>query len=256
MTSADRRAVVIAERDRVNQTSGGNHVGNPDRFVIAIDGPAASGKSTVAAAVADELEALMFDTGAVYRALALAALERGISPDNEAQLAELISEIDIVIDVPSVDDGRKYDVRLDGKDVTWEIRDPDVDRAVSPVSVHPKVRSGLLQLQRDIGCSGRVVMPGRDIGTVVMPDADLKIWLDASISERASRRQAELGARGIVVTRPEVESEMRQRDQRDSSRADAPMAPAADAVVINTDGREVDDVVRQIVQLATVIPER
>jgi CMP/dCMP kinase len=222
--------------------------------VIAIDGPAASGKSTVAAEVADQLDALVFDTGAVYRALTLVALGRGVSPDDADTLANLIDKIDISIEAPSADDGRQYDVYIDDADVTWAIRDPEVDRAVSPVSAHPKVRSGLLQLQREIGRSGRVVMPGRDVGTVVMPDADLKIWLDASLAERSRRRQAELADRGIVATIREVEEDMRQRDKWDSSRNDAPMEPASDAVVINTDNREIDDVVKQILQLATLIP--
>jgi CMP/dCMP kinase len=235
--------------------SGGNLVGNPGRFVIAIDGPAASGKSTVAAEVADQLDALVFDTGAVYRALTLVALGRGVSPNDEDTLADLIDKIDITIEAPSADDGRQYDVYIDGVDVTWAIRNPEVDRAVSPVSAHPKVRSGLLQLQREIGRSGRVVMPGRDVGTVVMPDADLKIWLDASLAERSRRRQAELAERDIVATIREVEEDMRQRDEWDSSRNDAPMEPATDAVVINTDNRDIDDVVMQILQLATLIPE-
>jgi CMP/dCMP kinase len=222
--------------------------------VIAIDGPAASGKSTVAAEVATALNALVFDTGAVYRALTLAALDRGISPDDEVHLAGLIEEIDICISTPSVDDSRQYDVYLDNRDVTWEIRDPRVDQAVSPVSAHPRVRAGLLELQREIGRSGRVVMPGRDIGTVVMPEADLKIWLDASLAVRARRRQTELASRDIVVTLEETKREMRRRDDGDSTRNEAPMAPASDAVVINTDDREIDDVVAQILQLATLIP--
>lgn len=229
-------------------------MGNPGRFVIAIDGPAASGKSSVAAEVADQLDALLFDTGAIYRALTLVALARGISPSDEAQLAELIDLIDISVDSPSVDDGRQYDVSIDGEDVTWAIRDPEVDRAVSAVSAHGDVRAGLLQLQRDIGHSGRVVMPGRDVGSVVMPDADLKIWLDASLKERARRRQTELARRDVVVTLGEIEADMRQRDDQDSSRARAPMAPAEDAVIINTDDRDIDDVVKQILQLATLIP--
>jgi CMP/dCMP kinase len=237
-----------------NEMSGGVHVGNRGRFVIAIDGPAASGKSTVAAEVATALDALVFDTGAVYRALTLAALERGISSEDEAHLAELIEQINIRITTPSVDDGRQYDVYLDGTDVTWEIKDPQVDTAVSPVSAHPRVRAGLLELQREIGRSGRVVMPGRDIGTVVMPEADLKIWLDASLAERARRRQTELASRDVVVTLEETKREMRRRDDGDSSRDAAPMAPADDAVVINTDDRDIDDVVAQILQLATLIP--
>lgn len=253
MTAA-RSAGTAETPDQVNEMSGGSQVENRDRFVIAIDGPAASGKSTVAAEVADQLDALLFDTGAVYRALTLVALGRGISPDDEDQLADLIEVIDITISTPSADDGRQYDVFIDREDVTWAIRDPEVDRAVSPVSAHPRVRSGLLPLQREIGHSGPVVMPGRDVGSVVMRDAELKIWLDASLRERARRRQSELAQRDIVLTLGEIEADMRQRDDRDSSRAQAPMAPASDAVVINTDGREIDDVVKQILQLATLIP--
>jgi CMP/dCMP kinase len=248
------RVTASVVRDPVDEMSGGIRVENRAQFVIAIDGPAASGKSTVAAAVADHIDALLFDTGAVYRALTLAALERDISPDDDAELSNLISVIDIAISAPSKSDGRQYDVYLDGRDVTWEIRDPEVDRAVSPVSAHQRVRQGLLELQREIGRSGRVVMPGRDVGTVVMPDADLKIWLDASLRERARRRQAELANRGIVATIGEVQTEMRQRDERDSTRTDAPMTAAEDAVRIDTDGREIEDVVKQIVQLVTLIP--
>ncbi|TVR74716.1 MAG: (d)CMP kinase [Sphaerobacteraceae bacterium] len=229
-------------------------VDNLGKFVIAIDGPAASGKSTVAAEIADQLDALMFDTGAVYRVLTLVALARGVSPDDEDELAALIDKIDIAITTPSVDDGRQYDVYIDDADVTWAIRDPEVDRAVSPVSVHARVRAGLLELQRKIGNSGQVVMPGRDVGTVVMPDADLKIWLDASLNERARRRRAELLERGIDVSVEEIRESMRQRDQRDASRSEAPMEPSPDAVVIQTDGREIEDVVKQILQLASLIP--
>jgi CMP/dCMP kinase len=251
---ADHLSVTGGKADQIDEMSGGSHVGNHARFVIAIDGPAASGKSTVAAAVATELDALLFDTGAVYRALTYAALERGVASDDAGQLAALIDEIDIRITVPSIDDGRQYDVFVDDSDVTWQIRDPGVDRAVSPVSAHPEVRQGLLELQRDIGHSGRVVMPGRDVGSVVMPDADLKIWLDASLSERARRRQTELARRDIVVTLEETKDEMRRRDDGDSSRSAAPMAPAEGAVVIDTDNRDIDDVVKQILQLATLIP--
>jgi CMP/dCMP kinase len=249
-----QQAEMIETPVREGVMSGGNHVDNRAQFVIAIDGPAASGKSTVAAAVADKLDALLFDTGAIYRALTLVALGRGVSPNDEERLTELIDLIDISIATPSQDDGRMYDIYIDGEDVTWAVRSPEVDRAVSAVSAHPGVRDGLLALQRSIGRSGRVIMPGRDIGTVVMPDAELKIWLDASIGERARRRQAELAQRDIVVTVPEVREEMHRRDQQDASRAQAPMEAASDAIVINTDGRDVDDVVKQIVQLATLIP--
>ena len=204
--------------------------------------------------MADQLDGLLFDTGVVYRALTLVALGRGVSPDDGDALTDLVGKIDITITTPSADDGRQYDVYIDDADVTWAIRDPEVDRAVSAVSAHAQVRAALLPLQREIGRSGRVVMPGRDVGTVVMPDADLKIWLDASIGERARRRQVELAQRDIVATIGEVKTEMRQRDEQDASRSEAPMAPADDAVIIDTDDRDIEDVVKQILQLATLIP--
>jgi CMP/dCMP kinase len=208
----------------------------------------------VAAAVAKALNALLFDTGAVYRALTLAALKRGVAPENEDELAQLIGEVDIRISNPSKDDGRQYDVILDGEDVTWNVRENDVDSAVSAVSAHRKVRQGLLDLQRRIGASGRVVMPGRDIGSVVMPDAEMKIWLDASLDERSRRRAAELKERGVQAPISRVRTEMQRRDQYDSGRQEAPMTPATDAILIDTEGREIEDVVRQIVQLASLIP--
>ena len=224
-----------------------------ERFVIAIDGPAASGKSSVAAEVARRLDALIFDTGAVYRALTLAALDQGVSPEDGDALAALIDQVEISVIPPSELDGRQYDVRIDGRDVTWEVRDPAVDRAVSPVSAHARVRAGLLELQREIGRSGRVVMPGRDIGTVVMPDADLKIWLDASLDERARRRQRELEERGVDVSLDVVREEMEIRDRYDSSREEAPMEPARDAFVIETSGKTIEEVIDEVIARANSV---
>ncbi|CCF83667.1 (d)CMP kinase [Nitrolancea hollandica] len=225
--------------------------GKLDRLVVAIDGPAAAGKSTVGEAVAHRLNALYFDTGVIYRALTLAALERGIDVvGNTSRLLDLARGLNVRVAEPSQQDGRLYDVWLNGRDVSWAIRSADVDRAVSPVAAHPAIRRALLPLQREIGGRGRVVMTGRDIGTVVMPDAELKIWLDASLEERARRRQRELAGRGIDRSLSEVQAEMAERDRRDSQRTVAPMRPAEDAVLIQTDGRTVTEIVEEIATLA------
>ena len=219
------------------------------RLVVAVDGPAAAGKSTVAAAVARRIDGVYFDTGVLYRALTLAARERGINPDDAEQLAELAAHLDVEVRPPSVNDGRQFDVLLNGRDVTWAIRAPEVDREVSAVSAHPNVRRALLDLQRRIARSGRVVMVGRDIGTVVVPDADVKIWLDASIEERARRRQADLAMQGIQRSLDDLRDEMAMRDRLDASRGTAPMQPAADAVRINTDDRSIEEVVDMVTRL-------
>lgn len=221
-----------------------------DRLVVAIDGPAAAGKTTVASAAARRLDALFFDTGVIYRALTLAALRHGVAPEDGLRLAGLARHLDIQVKPPSQPDGRFYDVWLEGEEVTQQLRDPEVDRAVSAVSAHPAVRRALLDVQRRIARSGRVVLTGRDIGTVVVPDADVKIWLDASLEERARRRQRDLAAQGIERSLDEVMEEMERRDRADAERAIAPMKPAKDAVVIVTDGRSVEEVVEEIVRLA------
>lgn len=199
--------------------------------------------------MARRIGGLYFDTGVVYRALALVALESGVALDDEAELARLARELRIRVTPPSEQDGRLYDVWLDGRDVTWAIRAPEIDRAASQVAAYREVRSALLELQREIGQSGRVVMAGRDIGTVVMPDAPVKVWLDASLEERARRRQRDLAARGVVASLEDVKAELAERDRRDAERAVAPMRPAEDAVVIETDGRSVEDVVSLVLRL-------
>ncbi len=177
------------------------------------------------------------------------ASEQGVSPDDADRLAELAQALTVRVGPPSVADGRLYDVHLDGRDVTWQIRTPEIDRLASVVSSHPAVRRALLRVQRDIARDGRVVMAGRDIGTVVMPDAPVKIWLHASLEERARRRQRELAARGIERSFEEVVAELAERDRRDATRAVAPMRPAADAIVVDTDGRSIDDVVETVLAI-------
>lgn len=214
--------------------------------VVAIDGPAAAGKTTVARALADLLGAMLFDTGTLYRAVTLAAIRAGVSFDNGPALAALADARHINVTPPTATDGRLYDVLLDGEDVTWAIRNPAVDRNVSEVSAHPEVRSTLLPVQRRIARSGPVVMVGRDIGTAVVPDAGVKIFLGASLEERARRRQAELVERGQAAGVEEVLHDLRARDAIDSGRSASPLRVAVDAIVIDTDGRDVTEIVAEI----------
>lgn len=216
---------------------------------IAIDGPAASGKSTLAEALAKRLGYLYFDTGAMYRAVTLAALRRGIDLTNEAALAKLANEIVIDLRPASQNDGRLSDVFVDGKDCTWAIRAKDIDANVSAVSAFPSVRAALTVQQRRIGERGGVVMAGRDIGTVVLPNADLKIYLDATLEERTKRRLTELQQRGLTASYEQIMDGLRERDRIDSSRAVAPLRPAKDAVTLNTDGIEKEEVVNKVVEL-------
>jgi cytidylate kinase len=217
---------------------------------IAIDGPAASGKSTIANALARKLNYLYFDTGVMYRAATWAALDRGVRISDETAVTKLTESLQIDVEPPSVADGRQYDVLCDGVDVTWAIRSPEVDANVSPVSVYPGVRSALTAQQRRIGLRGDVVMVGRDIGTVVLPEAPLKIYLDASAEERARRRYAEVQARGDQAQSYEaILDNVKRRDAIDSGRATAPLKAAPDAVIIDSTNMSVEEVVAHVVQL-------
>jgi len=218
--------------------------------VIAIDGPAASGKSTVGRLVAQKLDFLLFDTGALYRAVTLTALRRGIPIEDEARISNLARTIHIDLVPATRDDGRPYTVLVDGEDVTWDIRSEPVDAYVSTISAYPGVREALKQQQRRIARNGRVVMAGRDIGTVVFPEAPLKVYLDASPEVRAKRRCEELQARGEDADYQEILAGVRHRDEIDSTRATAPLKIAEDAVVIDTDHLSIDQVVDEIVRLA------
>ena len=218
--------------------------------VIAIDGPAAAGKSTVARAVAERLGALLFDTGALYRVIALLALRGNVNPRDEQELCRLARSTRIDIRPPSAHDGRLFDVLIAGEDVTWRIREPDVGSIVSQVSEHAEVRAALMPLQRRIAAAGPVVMVGRDIGTVVVPDAGLKIYLDASPEERARRRYVESRVRDTSVTLDEVREETLARDTIDTARATAPLRAADDATLVQTDNLDVEEVVAVIIGLA------
>jgi cytidylate kinase len=201
-------------------------------LVIAIDGPASSGKSSVGAAAARDLGYRFCDTGLLYRALTDLALRRGVGLGDAAGLVPLVDEVELAPDA----DGRLARVLIDGVDVTDEVRRPEVDRSVSEVSRVPEVRAALLARQRALAAPGGIVMAGRDIGTVVLPDADLKIFLDASAEERARRRAEE---RGLDPGSPEataILADLRRRDDLDRNRPVAPLAAADDAVHIATDG--------------------
>jgi len=215
-------------------------------LTIAIDGPAAAGKSTVGEMLAQELGYLYFDTGIMYRAVTLAALLRGIPIADEEQISQLAERVHIDVLPPTVDDGRQYTVLVDSSDVTWDLRREDVEQNVSPVSAYPRVRQALTAQQRRIGRQGKVVMVGRDIGTMVLPEAPLKLYLDASAEERARRRYEENVARGLQCDYEVILRDMRRRDAIDSSREAAPLKAAPDAVVINTTDLSVAEVLDRI----------
>ena len=223
---------------------------NPEGIrIIAIDGPAASGKSTLAERLASRIGYLYFDTGVMYRAVTLAGLRAGFPPSDEKRITELASEISIDVRPPSQTDGRQYDVVVNGEDVTWEIRSEEVDANVSKISAYSGVRRAMTERQREIGKRGEVIMVGRDIGTVVLPEADLKLYLDATVEARARRRYEERQARGEEVDYDEVLESMRIRDRIDSSRDVAPLHPADDAVIIDTTVLSVDETTKRALEL-------
>ncbi len=216
---------------------------------IAIDGPAGSGKSTVGEQLARRLGYLYVDTGAMYRAVAWLALRKGVDVQDGKALRQLARQAQIVISHPTVRDGRQYTVTVDGCDVTWAIRDAQVTRAVPLVSSHAEVRAVLIAQQRVLAGQERVVMVGRDIGAVVLPDAELKIYLTATLVERARRRYAEIAERqgGDVSSLPSLESVIRDIERRDAIDHDN-MVPAPDAIFIETDHLTVPQVLDTILQ--------
>ena len=217
--------------------------------IIALDGPAASGKSTLGRKLADSLGYLFFDTGVMYRAITWIALQHNMNLNDEAVITELAQKAQIDIRPPSKDDGRACDVVIGDKDVTWDMRGDDVDANVSVVSAYAGVRKALSDQQRRVGLRGRVVMVGRDIGTVVLPEADIKIYLVASAEERARRRYDEMIARGDKADYEEILRKVIERDRVDSTRAVAPLRPAEDAVIIDSDKIDADQVFANVLEL-------
>jgi cytidylate kinase len=219
----------------------------PEPRCIAIDGPAGSGKSTIGEQLARQLGYLYVDTGAMYRAVTWLALQKDIDVRDGAALGQLAQHAEIVISHPRVADGRQYTVTAHGQDITWDIRDAAVTGAVSSVSAHPEVRKVLIEQQREMAKQEHMVMVGRDIGAVVLPHADLKIYLTASLEERARRRYAELAARAGVhgASVPTLQAVIRDIERRDRIDHDN-MRPADDAIVIETDHLSVPQVLEAI----------
>ena len=214
-------------------------------FSIAIDGPAGAGKSTVAKAVAAELGAMYLDTGAMYRAFGLYMLRRGATHDPEAIVAA-VNDVDITV---TFVDGAQH-ILLGGEDVTQAIREPEVSMAASAISAVPEVRERMVALQRRIAEGHSVIMDGRDIGTKVLPNATLKIFLTASVEERARRRCLELEQKGMPEPYEKVLREMQERDYQDTHRAASPLRPADDAVTVDTTNNTLEESVAEIRRLA------
>jgi cytidylate kinase len=217
---------------------------------IAIDGPVASGKSAVGSRVAHSLGYRLIDTGVMYRAITWLALERNIDLHDEAALAALASNAELTLDPAPRDAPESCRVQIDGEDVTEQLRSPEVGEAVSLVSRVAGVRTSMVELQRKLAAGGNTVMAGRDIGTVVLPDAPLKVYLDASVDERVRRRHEELVAAGKPASEDDVRQELAMRDAIDSGRDVSPLRAAEDAIIIHTDRLSLDEVVDQILELA------
>ncbi|MCD6451161.1 MAG: (d)CMP kinase [Acidobacteria bacterium] len=208
-------------------------------IVIAIDGPAGAGKSTVGKALAAKLGYFYLDTGAMYRAIALKVVETGIDPSSEEEVVSLAESSQVEFRKSS----SSYRVLLDGRDVTEEIRKPGIGEVASVISVYPGVRRRLVALQREVGKEGGVVVEGRDIGTKVFPDAEVKFFLDATLEERARRRFKELKEKGISLSFSEVLEETRKRDRRDSTRPDSPLCRADDAIYLDSTSLSLEEVI-------------
>lgn len=222
-------------------SSGSSAARRRERFVVAIDGTAASGKSTTAREAARRLGFIYIDTGAMYRAITLKAIRERVDLSDRRALAELARSAEIST--------RDETTLLDGEDVSQDIRLPEVDRNVSLVSSYPEVRERLVETQRKLGSGERVICEGRDIGTVVFPDADVKIFMAADLSERAERRREELRHRGAVLSREEVEAELSRRDTFDSEREMSPLTRAEDAVLIDTTHLTIEEEVEKVVEV-------
>lgn len=220
------------------------------KTVIALDGPAASGKTTIGKQLADALGYIFLDTGCMYRAATLAVLQQGIDVYDETAVTDLVRTIDMAVKPGNGhNDGRAYTVLLNDEDVTWAIRKPEVDANVSQVSKYAGVRHELVQRQRAMAARGSIVMVGRDIGTVVLPDAPLKLYMTATAAERAQRRWQDRRAQGYDADFDAILADVERRDRIDSNRQHSPLRPAGDALLIDTTGYSIADVFAQVLKL-------
>ena len=212
---------------------------------VSLDGPGSSGKSSVGAAAAGRLDYRFLDTGVLYRAITWLSVHRDVDPEDEAALVALVAQLDLVPD----EVGNMRRVKVDGLDVTELLHAPEVDRRVSAVSRQSAVRTALLMTQRNLATDGRIIVAGRDIGSVVLPDADLKLYLDVSLEERARRRTSERGLAEDSAEAQEILADLQRRDQADRSRAVAPLCIPDSAVVVRSDGRAFEQTVAEVVRL-------
>ena len=213
---------------------------------IAIDGPSGAGKSTISRKAAEMFGFIYVDTGAIYRTIGLAAKTHGVSLDDKRSVISMLPKLKIEL---KYNDAGEQHMYLDGRDVSRDIRLPEVSMLASKVSAVPEVRAFLVDMQRDMAKRYDVIMDGRDIGTVILPDADLKIFLTADVNDRARRRYEELCAKGIEKPFEEVLAEMKQRDEQDTERAAAPLKAADDAVMLDTSGNTLEESVAEVCRL-------
>lgn len=213
---------------------------------IAIDGPSGAGKSTISRKAAEIFGFIYVDTGAIYRTIGLASKIRGVSLDDKAAVMEMLPKLNIELKYNEAGEQHMY---LDGKDVSRDIRLPEVSMLASKVSAIPEVRAFLVDMQRDMAKKYDVIMDGRDIGTVILPDADLKIFLTADVNDRAQRRYEELRTKGMEKPFDEVLAEMKQRDEQDTLRAAAPLKAAEDAVMLDTSGNTLEQSIAEVCRL-------
>jgi cytidylate kinase len=222
------------------------------RLTIAIDGPSGAGKSTVAKSLAKRLNYIYIDTGAMYRSVALRVREKSISPEDESALNQLASSLQITFSRK----GEQLRVFCDGEDITEAIRTPEISRLASAISRQKGVREALVRMQREMGKEGGVVLEGRDIGTVVFPDADVKFYLDAESDERVRRRYHEMVEKGVRVDYKETQEELVQRDRHDMHRVHSPLKKADDALLIDSTHRSVEEVVKEMIGTISRITRR
>jgi cytidylate kinase len=227
-------------------------VTKPRELIIAIDGPAASGKSTTAREVAHRLKYVYIDSGAMYRAVTLKALQQNIPVINVEQVAEIAEKLQLEFGR----NNQKTIIYMNGIDVSGKIRTPQIDRNISPIAANPAVRKTMVKKQQRMGKNGGVVMDGRDIGTVVFPEADLKIFMVASVEERALRRKKEMEQKGVQLDIDKVINDIEYRDQQDQSRAFGPLKKAKDAVEINTTRLTIEEQISKILELVREIVKK